>query len=150
MSAHVNVRAERREKGRCVTAYLIRRLASSIIVVLGVSVVIFFLLHLISPTPAQDILGSRATPAAVNSWNLQHGFDKPWVVQYLTYMNRLIHGNLGYSFKVNQSVAALFGQRWARSAYLSDISLVLALVVPITLLIYQPVNFTTMAATLFN
>ena len=129
------------------TAYLIRRLATSIIVVLGVSVVIFFLLHLIYPTPAQDILGPRATPAAVNSWNLQHGFDKPWVVQYLTYMNRLRHGNLGYSFKVNQSVAALFGQRWARSAYLSGISLVLAVVIAIPLGIYQAVKRNTVGDT---
>src|SRR6266567_920600 len=140
MSAHVNVRAERREKGRSVTAYLIRRLATSIIVVLGVSIFIFFLLHTIYPTPAQDILGPRATQAAVHSWNRQHGFDKPWLVQYLTYMNRLLHGNLGYSFKVNQSVAALFGERWVRSAYLSGMSLLLAVLIAIPLGIYQAVR----------
>ncbi len=122
------------------TAYLIRRLATSIIVVLGVSIFIFFLLHQIYPTPAQDILGPRATQAAVHSWNRQHGFDKPWLVQYLTYMNRLIHGNLGYSFKVNQSVAALFGERWVRSAYLSGMSLLLAVLIAIPLGIYQAVR----------
>src|SRR6266700_4729005 len=143
MSAHVNVRAERREKGRCVTAYLIRRLATSIIVVLGVSIFICFLLHTIYPTPAQDILGPRATQAAVHSWNRQHGFDKPWLVQYLTYMNRLLHGNLGYSFKVNQSVAALFGERWIRSAYLSGMSLLLAVLIAIPLGIYQAVRRNT-------
>ncbi len=122
------------------TAYLIRRLATSIIVVLGVSIFIFFLLHTIYPTPAQDILGPRATQAAVHSWNRQHGFDKPWLVQYLTYMNRLLHGNLGYSFKVNQSVAALFGERWVRSAYLSGMSLLLAVLIAIPLGIYQAVR----------
>jgi len=123
-----------------VTAYLIRRLATSLVVVLGVSIFIFFLLHTIYPTPAQDILGPKATQAAVNSWNRQHGFDKPWLVQYLTYMNRLIHGNLGYSFKVNQSVAALFGERWVRSAYLSGMSLLLAVLIAIPLGIYQAVR----------
>ncbi len=59
------------------TAYLIRRLATSIIVVLGVSIFIFFLLHTIYPTPAQDILGPRATQVAVHSWNKQHGFTGP-------------------------------------------------------------------------
>ncbi len=122
------------------TAYLIRRLATSLVVVLGVSIFIFFLLHTIYPTPAQDILGPKATQAAVNSWNRQHGFDKPWLVQYLTYMNRLIHGNLGYSFKVNQSVAALFGERWVRSAYLSGMSLLLAVLIAIPLGIYQAVR----------
>ncbi len=122
------------------TAYLIRRLATSIIVVLGVSIFIFFLLHLIYPSPAQDILGPKATQGAVNSWNHQYGFDRPWLVQYLSYMNRLIHGNLGYSYKVNQSVAALFQERWARSGYLSGISLLLAVVIAIPLGIYQAVK----------
>jgi len=120
-----------------VTAYLIRRIFTSLVVVLGVSIFIFFLLHFIYPSPAQDILGAKATHAAVLDWNRQHGFDRPWVEQYLTYMNHLIHGNLGYSYKVNQSVAALFGQRWARSAYLSGMSLLLAVVIAIPIGIYQ-------------
>jgi len=140
MSAQCECPRVTREKGRSVTAYLIRRLATSLVVVLGVSIFIFFLLHTIYPTPAQDILGPKATQAAVNSWNRQHGFDKPWLVQYLTYMNRLIHGNLGYSFKVNQSVAALFGERWVRSAYLSGMSLLLAVLIAIPLGIYQAVR----------
>jgi len=123
-----------------VTAYLIRRILTSLIVVLGVSVFIFLLLHVIYPSPAQDILGPKATQASVNSWNRQHGFDRPWVAQYLTYMNHLIHGNLGYSYKVNQSVAALFQERVARSAYLSGISLVLAVLIAIPLGIYQSVK----------
>jgi peptide/nickel transport system permease protein len=122
------------------TAYLIRRLVTSIIVVLGVSIFIFLLLHLIYPSPAQDILGPKATQGAVNSWNHQHGFDRPWLVQYLSYMNHLIHGDLGYSYKVNQSVAALFQERWARSAYLSGISLLLAVVIAIPLGIFQAVK----------
>ncbi len=122
------------------TAYLIRRILTSLIVVLGVSVFIFLLLHVIYPSPAQDILGPKATQASVNSWNRQHGFDRPWVAQYLTYMNHLIHGNLGYSYKVNQSVAALFQERVARSAYLSGISLVLAVLIAIPLGIYQSVK----------
>ncbi len=129
------------------TAYLIRRIFTSLIVVLGVSIFIFFLLHLIYPSPAQDILGAKATHTAVLSWNKQHGFDKPWVVQYLTYMNHLIHGNLGYSFKVNQSVATLFAQRWVRSAYLSGISLLLAVLIAIPLGIYQAVRRNTVGDT---
>ena len=130
------------------TAYLIRRIATSVIVVLGVSIFIFFLLHVIYPSPAQDILGPKATQAAVNSWNRQNGFDKPWIVQYLTYMNHLIHGDLGFSYKVNQSVAALFGERWARSAYLSGISLLLAVLIAIPLGIYQAVKRNTVGDTI--
>ncbi len=130
------------------TAYLIRRIATSVVVVLGVSIFIFFLLHVIYPSPAQDILGPRATQGAVNSWNQQNGFDRPWLVQYLSYMNHLIHGDLGYSYKVNQSVAALFAERWARSAYLSGISLVLAVLIAIPLGIYQAVKRNTVGDTI--
>ena len=135
-------------KGAKMSTYLIRRLATSILVVIGVSIFIFLLLHLIYPSPAQDILGPKATQASVSSWNRQHGFDRPWLVQYLTYMNHLIHGNLGYSYKVNQSVAALFGERWARSAYLSGISLVLAVLIAVPLGIYQAVKRNTVGDTI--
>jgi peptide/nickel transport system permease protein len=130
-----------------VTAYLIRRILTSLIVVVGVSFFIYLLLHKIYPSPAQDILGARATQPAVDSWNHQHGFDRPFLVQYLTYMNHLIHGNLGHSYKVNQSVAALFGQRWMRSAYLSGMALVLAVLIAIPLGIYQAVKRNTVGDT---
>ena len=119
------------------TAYLIRRIATSILVILGVSIFIFFLLHTIYPSPAQDILGAKATQSAVNSWNKQHGFDSPWIVQYGRYLWNLLHGNLGYSYKLNQPVTSLFAGRWMRSLYLSGISLLFALIIAIPLGIYQ-------------
>jgi peptide/nickel transport system permease protein len=130
-----------------VTAYLLRRIVTSLVVVIGVSIFVFFLLHLIYPSPAQDILGAKATQAAVHSWNKQHGFDRPWVVQYLSYIGNVLHGNFGYSYKVNQSVTALFQERWARSAYLSGISLVLAVVIAVPLGIYQAVKRNTVGDT---
>jgi len=123
-----------------VSGYLIRRVITSIIVILGVSIVIFFLLHLIYPSPAQDVLGPKATTASVNAWNKEHGFDRPWLVQYLSYLGNALHGNLGYSYKLNQSVAALFNERWARSLYLSGMSVVLSVLIAIPLGIYQAVR----------
>jgi peptide/nickel transport system permease protein len=122
------------------TAYLIRRVGTSVVIVLGISVFIFFLLHTIYPSPAIDVLGSRANTVLLNAWNRDHGFDDPVLVQYLHYMNDLVHGNLGFSYKANQSVAALFQQRWARSGYLAGMSLLLAILVAIPLGIYQAVR----------
>jgi peptide/nickel transport system permease protein len=124
-------------------AYIIRRTGTSIVVLLGVSVFIFFLLHKIYPSPAIDVLGPRASPPAIARWNLDNGFDDPFIVQYLHYIQQLLHGNLGYSFKLNQSVAALFQERWARSAYLSGISLLLAVLIAIPLGIFQAVRRNT-------
>ena len=126
------------------TVYLVRRVGASIVVVLGVSIFIFFLLHVIYPSPAVDVLGPKAPQASIDAWNREHGFDDPWLVQYLHYMNNLLHGNLGYAYKANQSVAALFQERWARSLYLSGISLFLAVVIAIPLGIYQAIRRNTL------
>jgi peptide/nickel transport system permease protein len=120
--------------------YLIRRIITSIIVVLGVSIFIFVLLHAAYPSPARDVLGLSAKPIQIAAWNKQNGYDDPVIVQYLHYMDRLIHGNLGYSYVENQSVLALFQERWARSAYLSGISLIIAVLIALPLGIFQAVK----------
>ena len=123
--------------------YIARRVGTSIIVVVGVSIAIFILLHEIYPSPARDVLGLHASVAEVNLWDKQHGYDDPVVVQYWHYVDQLLHGNLGYSYAENQSVAALFGERLARSIYLSGISLVFAIAIAIPLGVYQAVKRNT-------
>jgi peptide/nickel transport system permease protein len=120
--------------------YLVRRVGISIIVLIGISVVIFAMLHFIFPSPAIVVLGARANTALINAWNQEHGFDRPWFLQYLSYMNGLLHGNLGFSYKLDQSVSALMSERWARSAYLSGAAIVLAILIAIPLGIYQAVR----------
>ncbi len=121
-------------------SYLIRRFFTSIIVVIGVSIFIFVLLHAAYPSPARDVLGLSARPAQVAAWNKANGYDDPVIVQYFRYMNNLLHGNLGYSYVENQSVFALFQERWARSLYLSGISLLIAVIIALPLGIYQAVK----------
>jgi len=127
-----------------VTAYLLRRIGTSIIVLIGISIFIFLLLHAIYPTPARDVLGLRANNVQVAAWNKENGFDDPVIVQYLRYMRGLLHGNLGYSYSENQSVNSLFAERVARSAYLSGISLLLAIVIALPLGIFQAVKRNTL------
>ena len=122
------------------TAYLLRRLGTSIIVLIGISIFIFLLLHAIYPSPARDVLGLRANNAQIAAWNKDNGFDRPVIAQYLSYMNALLHGNLGYSYSENQSVNSLFAERVARSAYLSGMSLFLAVVIALPLGIFQAVK----------
>jgi peptide/nickel transport system permease protein len=123
-----------------VSAYLIRRAGTSVVILLGISIFIFGLLHAVYPSPARAILGPKASLVAVEDWNKANGFYGPWIVQYWHYIGNALHGNFGYSFKLNQSVAALFNERWARSAYLSGTSLVLSVVIAIPLGIYQAVR----------
>jgi peptide/nickel transport system permease protein len=101
------------------------------VVLFGVSVFVFFMLHVIYPTPAIDVLGPHANKRSIAQWNSQHGFDEPWIEQYCRYVWQLLNGNPGYSYKLNQSVAALFAERWMRSAYLSGITLLLSVLIAI-------------------
>jgi ABC-type dipeptide/oligopeptide/nickel transport system permease subunit len=65
-------------------------------------------------------------------------------VQYLHYMGNLLRGNLGYSYKLNQNVDALFRERWARSVYLTGITLVLSVMIAVPLDIYQAIRRNTL------
>ena len=125
------------------TAYLTRRLGTSVVILIGISIFIFALLHAVFPSPAIIVLGPKATPAAVAAWNQANGFSAPVIVQYWHYLIGVLHGNLGYSYKLNQSVAALFGERWERSLYLSGVALVLSVLIAIPLGIFQAVKRNT-------
>lgn len=126
------------------TAYLIRRAGTSLVILIGISIFIFILLHSVFPSPAIVVLGPKASPQAVAEWNAQNGYSDPVIVQYWHYMYALLHGNLGYSYKLNQTVAALFGERWARSLYLSGMGLLIAILIAIPLGIYQAVRRNTL------
>jgi peptide/nickel transport system permease protein len=123
--------------------YIARRLGVAVVVVVGVSIFIFALLHVIYPSPAIDVLGPRANRVTIAAFNKQNGFDDPWFVQYLHYMGNLLRGDLGFSYKLNQPVDALFRERVARSVYLTGITLVLSVVIAVPLGIYQAVRRNT-------
>jgi peptide/nickel transport system permease protein len=120
--------------------YLLRRLTVSVTLAVGLSMLIFLILHFIFPLPGQAALGLQAKAVQITAWNRRHGFMAPVVVQYWRYVRNLLHGNLGYSYVLNQPVSSLLARLGARSLYLSGISLLLALMVTIPLGIFQAVR----------
>ncbi|MEV6008945.1 ABC transporter permease [Streptomyces sp. NPDC051976] len=122
------------------TWYVARRLAVSCAVLVGISAVTFFLLHVVSGDPGRVVLGPRASAAAVADFNRAHGYDRSVVVQYLSYLRQLAHGDLGRSYKLNESVVTLLRQQAGRSAMLSLAGLVLALLISVPLGIAQAVR----------
>ena len=122
------------------TGYIIRRLAVAVIVVLGIAAITFAMLHYLSPSPVYDVLGAKAQPDAVKSWNKLHGYDRTEVAQFFSYLGNLVHLNFGYSYKLDQSVRALFRENAGRSLYLSGAALVLSLLIAVPLGIAQAVK----------
>jgi peptide/nickel transport system permease protein len=120
--------------------YIIRRIGQAIIVILGVTVVIFILRHLLPGSIARAILGPKATPLAIAVFNRQNGLNNPLPLQYVAFLNQLIHGNLGYSFKQNMSVDAIVIHDLPNDMLLVGVSLVLALLIAIPVGVMQAVR----------
>lgn len=127
------------------TTYLLRRAAVSVLVVIGLALLSFMALHVIAPSPGRALLGFKASLAAVNAFNRQLGYDRPAIDQFFTYMWQLCHGNFGYSYHLNQSVASLIIENAPHSMWLSGSSLVLSILIAIPLGIFQAVKRNSLA-----
>jgi peptide/nickel transport system permease protein len=119
------------------TTYLIRRLWHALLVVFGVTIVVFIMLHLLPGGPARAILGIRATPAAIAAFNHANGYDRPLVVQYGIWVGHLARGQFGYSYKLNQTVASLVADRLPKTVLLVGLANLVALTFAIPLGLLQ-------------
>ncbi len=119
------------------TSFLLRRVSQSVAVLFIVSVIVFAILHFLPGSPARAMLGIRATPAAIAAFNKANGYNRALPVQYLLYLDRLFHGNLGFSYHFDQSVGSLLSLDLPKSALLVGASYVVALVIAIPMGIVQ-------------
>jgi peptide/nickel transport system permease protein len=123
--------------------YLIRRALQAIVVTILVTIFVFILLRILPGGPARAILGPRATDVQIRVFNHEQGFDKPAPLQYLTWLNHLIHGDLGFSFRLNQSVADLISERLPKTLVLTVLSTLVTVVAAIPLGVMQAVRRNT-------
>ena len=122
------------------TGYIIRRIGQAVIVLLGVTLLVFILQHLLPGSIARAIIGPRASRSQIAAFNHEYGLDRPLPLQYLSFLNQIIHGNLGYSFKQNMSVDAIVIHDLPNDILLVGGSLVLALLIAIPLGVLQAVR----------
>jgi ABC-type dipeptide/oligopeptide/nickel transport system permease component len=108
-------------------AYLLRRLALTVPVLIGVATLVFSLIHLVPGDPAQAMLGEGAAPADVAALRTRLGLDRPLYVQYGTFVAGLARGDLGTSFRTNTPVAGMIAERMAATAELAVAAMIVAL-----------------------
>src|SRR3954471_5354787 len=77
--------------------YVLRRLLHLLPIPLGVTILVFFLIHLVPGDPARTILGNQATNARVAALRHEWGLDRPLPEQYRSFMERIARGDLGDS-----------------------------------------------------
>jgi peptide/nickel transport system permease protein len=123
-----------------VTRFLLKRTGQAIIVLLLVTLIIFLLTQLLPGGAARAALGSKATAQQIAAFDHQNGLDKPIFQQYLIYLNHLLHGNLGYSYKLNQSVASLIAEKLPKTILLNLLALVIAVGIAIPIGVAQAVR----------
>lgn len=123
--------------------YLIRRVLQSVVVVLGVTMLVFGMEHLIPGGAggiARAILGPRANPVTIHTWEKENGYLSPIWYQYWVWLDHLLHGNLGFSYKLNRSVDSIIANDIPRDLLLVGTSLVLAVVIAVPMGVAQAVK----------
>jgi peptide/nickel transport system permease protein len=118
-------------------SYVLRRVLQSVIVLLIVSIVMFLLLHALPGGLVRSQLGPGATAYAVRQLTVQEGLTKPLVTQYLVWLSHIVRGNLGFSYKLNESVGSLIATYLPRTLLLVGSSVLLALIIAVPMGLYQ-------------
>lgn len=91
-------------------AYIVRRLLQLVLVLIAVTFITFLMLKLVPGDPAVALAGKGATPQRIAFVRHERGLDRPFYVQYVKYVERLLHGDLGQSLYTDQSVASMIWQ----------------------------------------
>jgi peptide/nickel transport system permease protein len=97
---------------------VLRRLLLGIVVIVMVSIVVFVATQALPGDAARAILGRNATPASLAALREQLHLNQPLVVQYLTWVGGLLHGDAGMSLAAREPVTTLIGDRIVNSAFL--------------------------------
>lgn len=113
--------------------YLIRRLLLTIPVLLGVATLVFSLIHFIPGDPAQAMLGEGAAPEDVAQLRARLGLDRPLLVQYGSFLQGLLRGDLGVSLRNDQPVLQQILERMPATAELAFASMAVAVLIALPL-----------------
>ena len=99
---------------------------------LGISVFVFLIIHLIPGDPISVMMGRVSDPEVLAALRAQYGLDKPLITQYFVWLGNVVQGNLGYSISTNEPVLSQILERLPRTLYLilGGVSITLLLAVP--------------------
>jgi peptide/nickel transport system permease protein len=108
--------------------FLLRRLALTIPILLGVSLLVFLMLHTAGGDPAQTMLGTRANAESLAELRHELGLDRPLLVQYLDFLSGAVRGDFGRSYRSNTPVVAEIANRFPATIELAVAAMALAVI----------------------
>ena len=109
--------------------FVLRRLAQSAVVLLGVTLVVFLLLQLVPGDPVRVALGTRFDQETYDALRERSGLDRPLPIQYLDYVAGALTGDLGVSFRSGQPVSQIVMERLPATAALATFAIIFALLI---------------------
>lgn len=115
------------------TSFILRRLAQSVPTLLGVTVLIFFFVRALPGDPARLYAGTDADASVVAAVRQEFGLDRSLPEQFVYFVNGLVHGNLGQSFRSDVSVTQVIGRHFRATLVLASIAVILATVLGVLL-----------------
>jgi peptide/nickel transport system permease protein len=110
-----------------VLRFVARRVAYSLVVLVGVLIVVFALVHLVPGDPVRIALGTRYTPEAYDALRTASGLDRPIVEQFFGYLASAARGDLGVSFRNGDPVAEILVERLPATVSLAVVGILIAL-----------------------
>jgi len=113
--------------------YLLRRVLAAIPVMGVVALVVFLLLRLTPGDPAAILAGDNATPVQLERIRASLGLNEPLYVQFFTWINKLLHGDLGVSLISNVPVVKMIGQRVEPSISIAIATIILSVIIAVPL-----------------
>ncbi|HEY4632094.1 MAG TPA: ABC transporter permease [Blastococcus sp.] len=132
---------------------MLRRAGQSLVVLAGVSVLVFSLIHLVRGDPVRLALGTRYSQEAYDALRARNGLDQPLVEQYFRWAGRALTGDLGVSFRSGEPVTVLIGERLPATLTLAFAAILLALLIAVplgTLSALRPRSLTDRVATVIS
>lgn len=116
------------------------RLIGAVPVIIGISFLIFLLMHIAPGDPVTLLLGDDATTADIERTRREWGLDKPLMVQYWDFLSRAVTGDFGRSLKFNEPVMKLIAERLPATLELAFASLVIAILIAVPLGVYSAIK----------
>ncbi|WP_254900712.1 ABC transporter permease [Rhodococcus sp. 1168] len=130
----------RRFEGTKVARWALKRIAGAVFVLWAVATLSFFVIRLIPGDPVDALLGgadSNATEQMRQQAREAYGLDRPLPVQYLAYLDKLLHGDLGQSYQLKQSVTEILSDHLASTLTLAVLALALAWILALGLALWS-------------
>lgn len=129
-------------------AFILRRLAQAVIVMVSVAFIAFMLFQYVGD-PVVFLLGQDATPDQVRELRTELGLDRPFFVQFWHFLANAVQGEFGLSLRQGAKVSRLIAERFPATLELSMVAAVLALVVGIPMGVYAALRRGTFMSQVF-